>query len=294
MRRDSLEKQTGNLLRRSLPEGAFAARPGGMARPDATAWAVMALEACRIGDGAKRAARRALEKNQTEKGSVGMTAEHGDALWPTSLAILAWQGSADFHEAQKRAADFLVRTSGTHWKKEVDAHYGHDPGIKGWSWIEGTHSWVEPTAMAAMALAACGYAGHERVQEAMRLLMNRQLSRGGWNYGNTTVYGKELKPFPETTGIALCALAGSVQRKDVETSLAYLGRSVGVLRTPLALGWGVLGLSAWGERPGSSAQWIVECLSRQEKAGDYDTSALSLLLIACRAEGGFLKMFQRT
>ena len=59
-----------------------------------------------------------------------------------------------------------------------------------------------------MALRAAGRASHPRVREAVRLLCDRALDEGGWNYGNTRVFANTLQPFPATTGIALTALAG--------------------------------------------------------------------------------------
>ncbi|MCA9481876.1 MAG: hypothetical protein KC545_16145, partial [Nitrospira sp.] len=54
------------------------------------------------------------------------------------------------------------------------------------------------------------------------MLIDRQLPHGGWNSGNTLVFGKELLPLPECTGIALQALAGNTERPLVEHSLSYL------------------------------------------------------------------------
>ena len=65
--------------------------------------------------------------------------------------------------------------------------------------------------MGILALKAVGFAGHDRVKEAVRMILNRQLPSGGWNYGNTTVFKRELLPMPEHTGQALCALSGFVQ-----------------------------------------------------------------------------------
>jgi hypothetical protein len=59
------------------------------------------------------------------------------------------------------------------------------------------------------------------MQEAKRLLLNRQLSVGGWNYGNTMVFGQNLHPMMESTGVALNALAGIASREEITPSLAY-------------------------------------------------------------------------
>ena len=88
-----------------------------------------------------------------------------------------------------------------HWKKDEEETTGHDTNLKGWSWRSDTFSWCEPTSMAMMALEVAGYGGHPRLIEAQRLLLDRQIPGGGWNYGNTTVFGQVLNPMPESTPV---------------------------------------------------------------------------------------------
>jgi hypothetical protein len=112
------------------------------------------------------------------------------------------------------------------------------------------------------------------------MLMDRQLVTGGWNYGNTSVYGRQLYPQPDQTGVALSALSPYVTKGEVIRSLKYLGREIGRIRTPISLGWGLLGLGAWGDRPPGFMNWVRECVDRQSRRGTYNTQELSLLLLA--------------
>ena len=161
------------------------------------------------------------------------------------------------------------------------------PRIKAWPWVENTPSWVEPTAYTLLALTLAGHAHHRRVQEAIEFLMDRQLARGGWNYGSTVVYGQDLYPQPGTTGIALSALGGLTDRSKVEASLDYVHEASERLRTPFSLGWAIMGLSTWGERPLESRAWTSESLGLQHEYGiDYGTSLLSLLILASLSERG--------
>jgi hypothetical protein len=162
----------------------------------------------------------------------------------------------------------------------------HDTSIQGWSWTQDTHSWVEPTSLSILALRVSGLGEHVRVQEGVRLLIDRQLPAGGWNFGNTLVYGTELYPQPDCTGLALSALVDCVPRSEVEKSIKYLASQVTRVRTPLSLGWGILGLGAWGQKPGQTKGWVRECMSRQEKFGAYDTTLVSLLLLALNSREG--------
>ena len=115
------------------------------------------------------------------------------------------------------------------------------------------------------------------------MMLNRQLPRGGWNYGNTLVFGKELHPMPESTGAALTGLAGLVDRDAVMPSLAYLQHEVVRLRTPISLGWSLLGLAAWDLSPPNAAALAERCLANQGRYGEYETSALCLLILGALA-----------
>jgi hypothetical protein len=199
---------------------------------------------------------------------------------------LAWHGFAAYRESRTRAMQFLLSTTGVHFAKDSKNPLGHDSTIKGWPWIAGTHSWVEPTALSIMAIDTCGFGNHDRVHEAVRLLIDRQLPHGGWNYGNTSVFGQELHPDPESTGAALHALEHRVSRCEIQRSLDYLVERIQKLRTPLALGWGLLGLRSWGLVPSNALRLVERCLSRQERFGPYETTALCLLLCAASAPHG--------
>lgn len=279
-----------HLIARAVLGGGFTDRPGGLYRPDATAWAILALKCSDTGGDLLDPARSRLAKDQGEDGRIGISADHPEAFWPTPLAILAWLGSPHHREAQAQAVEFLLRTTGRHWQKSSNDPLGHNTLLKGWPWISDTHSWIEPTALAILALTAVGRSGHARVMEAIRMLLDRQLPHGGWNTGNTTVFGRELYPAPETTGAALHALAGRVPREQVQGSLDYLIGKLGRLRTPIALGWSLLGLGSWGALPTSAPTLVAESLDRQKRYGNYDTASLCLLIISLLAPGGLAKL----
>ena len=271
------------------PSGGFGEQPGGMYRPDCTAWAILALARKGLTPPLVDSARDSLRTGQLPEGGVAYPGAPA-VYWPTPLAVMAWHGSPKHRDAQRRALGFLLETSGHHWKMDPDAPTAHDPSLRGWPWISGTHSFVETTALCMLALEMTGNSRHPRFGEAARMLMDRQLPHGGWNYGNTLVYGKELFPFKETTGIALAALGGHVELKDVERSLLYLREEIKDCRTPLSLGWALFGLGAWGERPREASAWIEESLREQAKFGPYRTSLLALLALAHSCQGNFRKL----
>jgi hypothetical protein len=276
---------------RSLRKGGFALYTKESFRPDASAWAVIALEAYNNNRDLTIPTCRRLAEMQLSDGRIPIIEDHPESYWPTALAVLAWKKVTGFERQVELALQFLLTTTGRHWPKQKDAPVSHDTSIKGWPWIENTHSWIEPTALSILALKVCGYAGHNRVLEAKRMVLDRQLPSGGWNYGNTRVFGTMLRPSPVCTGHALSALAGLAEYSDVKLSLAYLCRKIDHLRTPLALSWTVLGLSAWSDRPDKARKWILDSLSLQKRYGNYDTTLLAQLVVAYFTSGDLISLF---
>lgn len=273
------------LLERQLPGGGFAEFPGGEWRPDATAWAVLTLDAFRVQSERCAEARSRLASAQHSDGSIPLSHDYPEAYWPTAAAAMALHQTPRYKAAHGRAITFLLATSGRQLPKEPDSAIGHDSMIPGWAWIDRTHSWVEPTAMTVRALVQAGLGSHERVRSGIRLLLDRQLPEGGWNYGNTTVFDKVLRHMTSSTGIALWALTGLVDREQIAASLALLERTLPRLSTPLSLGWALHGLAAWGVDPNGSGILIEHCLKRQDRLAPYGTSQLGILLTAAGSIG---------
>ncbi len=270
-----------DLLRsRELSGGGFAEAAGGVFRPDSTAWAILALEAGGADARQLEPSRRKLAERQSEDGRVCLSPERPQTYWPTAPAALAWSGSGAFAGARDKAVGFLLEAQGEHWARDSNAGAGHDTALRGWPWVDGTHSWVEPTSLALLALRMAGKSDHARYVEGFNMLLDRQLPSGGWNYGNTIGFGQELRPMVDATGLALTAVAGATSRDDVEASVAYLEGRIESVLAPFSLAWALLGLTAWGARPANADERLTASLQRQTVTGEYATSALALALLA--------------
>ncbi len=275
-----------------LLNGGFPYHTGEKARPDATAWAIVSMSAWEFEKESCARGRTYLVSQQADDGRVSISPTHPDASWPTPLAILAWQDFSHFHKAQFRAIDYLLGFTGRHFPNPDPSIIGHDPSILGWPWVANTHSWVVPTALALLALQQVGLGTHPRSISGQHMLLNRQLTHGGWNFGSTTVFRKELHPLPECTGIALQALAGNTHTRDIERSLDYVLHELPHLRTPISLGWALLGLGAWGLKPANTEELARASLQRQERYGPYPVPSLALLLCAVKASHGLHSLFR--
>lgn len=271
------------LAARRLASGAFADHDGGGASAEATAWTAIAGRGDALGDGAAAA----LVALQAASGALSTSPLHPGTDWPTSLAILAWRDDRRHAAARERAVDYLLAHAGDTFPSRPDGPIRVDSSIPGWAYVERTFSWVEPTAFALLALRSAGRGEHPRARDGIRLLLDRQMTSGGWNYGNPAAFGQELLPTPEATGVALAALAGAAPRSDVERSLARLADElVPALRTPYALAWGLLGLVAWNAPPADASAWLAETAASESRYGAYSTSERALLLVAAHALAG--------
>lgn len=226
-----------------------------------------------------------LAEQQSASGSIGINAAEATPGWPTALAILAWQSVAraqptavEFQAQIKAAESWLLRVSGEPVER---AHgMGHNPLLIGWPWVLGTHSWIEPTAWAVLALKANGLSKHPRTREAVRLLIDRLFTTGGCNYGNTVVLGQVLRPHLQPTGITLLALQGESDPSGrLDASIEYLVRQVTAETPAASLAYALLGLAAYERTPPDAPAWIAQKLERQLATGG-DPLRLALLLLA--------------
>ena len=144
---------------------------------------------------------------------------------------------------------------------------GHDTSLRGWPWVEGTHSWLEPTAINLLALEHTGHGTHPRAIEAGRMLHDRLLPGGGCNYGNTVVFGQELRPHMQPTGMCLLALAGCSERTPrIEASVGYLQRELSDRTTTDSLCYALMGLAAWQRVPAGADEWLSKAAERDAGA----------------------------
>lgn len=241
--------------------------PAGPLAVEPTAWAALALVAAGRNDVADRAAQW-LVAQQLPDGAVPVTAGADGPHWTTSLALLAWQqiDARRFAQNIDRAAEWLLATKGK--TNPQHPYIGHNTMLVGWSWAANTHSWLEPTAFATMALTAAGYADHPRTREGLAILVDRLLPGGGCNYGNTQVLGQTLIPHVQPSGIALWALAGQpVDDPRIALSLDYLEREVTRPTGCASLAYALISLTAWGRRPNAAAAMIEGALQRPTTAG---------------------------
>ena len=277
----------GRLRAAQHESGGWAYGPSGTLSSEPTALACLAIKVSGETDVRMQRGLDWLAARQQSDGSVGVNAQHPTPGWATGLAILAWKSAAKNVSAidqrhQKSALEWLLRTEGKPFKSNP-AIYGHNTRLRGWAWIEGTHSWIEPTAYAVLALRAGELSKHPRTREAIALMLDRALPQGGWNYGNSVMFGNALRPFPAQTGMVLAALAGEQGGHHIEKALNFLHNELPRVRTPISLGWGIVGARAWHDPLASADAWLAECAERLESAPPNPIYDALLLLADAKA-----------
>ena len=223
---------------------------------------------------------------QDRSGAVGIYQGAADPHWGTAQTVIAWSVAVRsksfspalqdrFQAAAVSACEFILSVKGTTIPPEVAKHdISHDTMLVGWPWVEGTHSWLEPTAMCYLALRATDMQAHPRALEAVRLMIDRMLPAGGCNYGNTFVLGQLLRPHLQPTGIVLLALAGTAipEKEDrVAKSIAWVESAIGpdtkkTTATTASLAYGLLGLAAHGRERADAAQGLEIALNKPTKS----------------------------
>jgi hypothetical protein len=180
---------------------------------------------------------QALWKTQRCDGQWPMIASHDDGSpWATALAAAAFVHLCSPDKALERALISLVRSEPTEafwlWRlkfRTTDTHVGFDPNKYGWGWVPGTVSWVIPTAMAVIALERSRPLSlvpsnelTRRVDLGHAMLLDRMCPGGGWNAGNSVVYGVPLTPHIDATSFAIAALRFHYHLPEVRQSLSWL------------------------------------------------------------------------
>lgn len=182
-----------------------------------------------------------------------------ESVWVTGLvALLPPERLGE--ERYRAAIQWLLRISGeetalTYRLRELLLGNSEPPEQKfpGWPWVPGTAAWVGPTSIAILALRRAAQRGQwpgigKRLDLGRQFLLARMCREGGWNHGSVRPLGYEARPYPETTGMALTALAGA-KSAEVDRGLAAARQFLSECRSADAFNWLRLGLMAHGQLP---------------------------------------------
>jgi hypothetical protein len=241
--------------------------------------------------GAEQAADRAadwLVAAQRRDGGWGLVADDPVSGWQTAWAVLALARLGADEAVLRRGLAWLLAVQLVRIEKAEDVRWmkdilGIDPTLRGWPWLPGQAGWVEPTALALLALAP--WAAREdvrpRLDEGVRFLLDRRCGGGGWNVGNPMMFSRPLPARAIPTAWALLALARVAPDAVREEDVATLRREMDGDRSTSALAWGLLALRSLGQDDRGAADLLM---ARQAADGGWDNSPYHTA-VALRALG---------
>jgi hypothetical protein len=238
-------------------------------------------------------ALRCLAHSQLKNGAWPAFIPDTEPSWATSLALITFSILADTSPARDRAVDWALTDKGKEgswfwrYKFHFDRAVQFRPELYGWPWIEGACSWVIPTALMMVALKQFVYCKPRaevstRLRLGAQMLLDRSCRGGGWNAGNSVVYGIPLAAHVESTAIALLGLQGESDHPAIRAGMAWLEKQAMAERGIASLCWTVLCLAAYGRDFEIIQRRVVEQLGNTpELPSNNATLALALLALRC-------------
>ena len=279
--RHANEKARRFLLAVRNPDGGWPYTPGNPSSPEATCYAAMALWSGQAASDVSRQAIAWISKHAR----AGMAPSALHSHWTNSLALLALERLQPSADVKQELVKYLLSSGGK--RAESSPLSRMNSQLRGWSWIDATFSWVEPTSYALLALKRAGVQRHERIHEAERMLCDRVGRDGGWNYGNPNVRNVDLPPMMPTTALAAMALQHcDASRPILNRALSVIEQEVPAHPSTLSLALAVLCFPIYGKPAGRLPELLT---ARQQPDGSWRAqvhlTALALLASRATAEG---------
>ena len=245
------------LLRNQNADGGWSYRPAGSSWTEPTCLALISLRAW-PGDHSRRGIDWLLAQRRSN-GGWGPRAGVAESTWVTALGLLA------LHLDGRLAGDdpgvlWLLDLSGAEsdWIARLRSFLlgagkgSQDTSNRGWPWYPGAAAWVAPTALTLVALdrlqPVLSHASLAlRKSEGKAFLLSRRCADGGWNHGSSRALGYDGPSYPETTGMALLALAGERQ------AAASVSKAIQHARACKSLeAWSWLQMGMWAHKAGAA------------------------------------------
>jgi hypothetical protein len=173
------------------------------------------------------------------------------------------------------------------WKfKTADRNVRFDPDKYGWPWMSGSASWVIPTAFSVIAIkqfTVCDRreASEKRIRLGVEMLLDRVCAGGGWNSGNSVVYGVPLLPHVEATAIALLALQDEARTPAIRASLAWLKQTSTNIESAESLAWSILSLFVYQEPVDQLKAKLKALIGDGRQIRNNATLATAILALKC-------------
>jgi hypothetical protein len=190
---------------------------------------------------------------QHQDGGWGINKDDLESGWQTAWALLAMRYSNQNQESISKSLEWLS-TVGTlditleeFQKPEIPKR--DNIGAFIWPWLPGQAGWIEPTAMAVLALEGMtkSQLADFRISAALNYFRQYRSADGGWNIGNATALDTVVIPRAYPTTLVLMALSRIAQSEIKSIDLVALHQDMQRDPSILIQSSGLLGLRTMGE-----------------------------------------------
>jgi hypothetical protein len=261
------------LLESQNSDGGWGYGAGDASTVEATAAAIIALQADPSLSGARSAALQWLRSAQHRDGGWGLQAGDDQSGWQTAWAVLALSKSGGEEAAVSRGIEWLLAVEALRFNEDAmqksDQAHGIHLSLRGWPWLPDQASWVEPTALAALALATTFLTPDitRRTEEAVTYLVDRRCRGGGWNVGNPFMFSQALPARAHPTAWVLLALARVAPEHILPEDLNVLRWEMDSDAGAPAFALGALALRACGQ---DAAAPLLRLQELRQSDGSWD------------------------
>jgi len=274
-------------------DGGWGAVAGNASNTEATAIALLALQSAAADTPITDKAKSWLVKRQLADGCWPLNDNAKGPSWSTALAMLALSGLAEHRERVVKAGNWLLERAGgkpgllanlIRFVKNQKKVVRLNEDLIGWPWTTDNFSWIEPTSYCLMALKKVKQQLpadklQERIAQAELMIYDRMCDGGGWNYGNSEVYGEKLWPYPDTTALALIATQDHRERRENQLSLRLLKDLALKTDSGLALSWACVCYSLYGQDDADLKNSLADRFAKTGFLGENKTVALAVLAV---------------
>jgi hypothetical protein len=280
-----------SLVERRLPLGGWSYLNSSQTSVEATSLAAMALSS-EASDASGSGIEQLLRLQRRDGGWPAFLGD-SEGSWTTALALCALNRMTDFASAREKGFHWLIAERGreAHWFwrwkfKTADRNVRFDPDKYGWPWISGSASWVIPTAFSVIAIkqfTVCNrFAESEkRIHLGVEMLLDRACVDGGWNSGNSMVYGVPLRAHVDATAIALLALQDEQRSELIQKGLTWLKKESAGVYSVSSLAWCILTLFVYQEPIGGLKNRLATVIGDGRDIRNNATLATAILALKC-------------
>jgi hypothetical protein len=194
-----------------------------------------------------------LVNSQHQDGGWGINQDDPESGWQTAWALISLKHTYKNNEVVMKGIDWLtsIGTSEITREEFQASEFPENNNITAysWPWLPDQVGYIEPTAMAVLALdgLADSQLAKYRISAALQYFRQNRSPTGGWDTGNAGPLDTVILPRAYTSALVLMALAHSAQQDIQLKDLTALQQAMQGDTSILAQSSGLVALQIIGK-----------------------------------------------